>query len=244
MLAPAVPRSLLPESHGWLGGFFYFFLRYGAWGLVLLSALDSSFLALPFANDIAVIVLSSLHHNLLVEYALGATIGSVIGSYAMYWLGHKGGEAFLQSHISPRRYKKLHDRVSRHGPELLAVPAILPPPFPYTAWVIAAGALEVPRGRFMLAIGAMRALRFFAEAILAVIFGRGVVAWLQTDSFRIVVEVIMAIAVLASAYSVYTLVRSSRGAGRGDRSGRRQSERGGRRRGDKPENGSEPRSAA
>lgn len=201
---------MLPAAQGWVGAVFYFFFNLGFFGLVVLSALDSSFLTLPFANDILVIVLSSVHHGKFWWYALGATIGSVIGSYVMYWVGLKGGETFIKAHISAAKYAQLHERVSGRAPEILAVPAIIPPPFPYTAWVLAAGALEVPRNRFMLSIGAMRAIRFFAEAILATIFGRGIVKWLSTPSFRYLIYFLIFVAIAASAYSIYRLFRATR----------------------------------
>lgn len=203
-------RPLLPVHKGWVAAIFYFFLHLGFFGLVILSALDSSFLTLPFANDILVIVLSSVQRDQFYLYAIGATVGSVIGSYVSYWVGAKGGETFIKAQISPRRYRQLHNRVTRYGPELLAVPAIIPPPFPYTAWVLAAGALEVPRTRFMLVLGAMRFARFFIEAVLAVKFGRGIVAWLNTPSFHYVIYFLVFVAIAASAYSIFRLVRVTR----------------------------------
>ncbi len=190
--------------------FYYFFLHRGFWGVFLLSTLDSSFLTLPVANDVAVIVLSSLHHERMWLYALSATLGSILGSYVMYWTGRKGGESFIEAHVSPQRFARMRERVSRRGPFVLAVPAIIPPPFPFTAWLLAAGALDVPRERFMGAIGVMRGVRFFAEGILALFVGRQVVAWLKMPSFRIFIDVLVVIAILASAYSILQLVRSTR----------------------------------
>lgn len=194
----------------WFNTIFYFFIHYGAAGVFLLSVLDSSFLTLPLAIDLSVIVLSSMHHSRAPLYALAAVLGSVIGAYVMYWVGRKGGESFIQSHVSERKFQRIHDTVARKGPWLLAVPAVIPPPFPFTIWVIAAGALEVPRTRFMWALGAMRAIRFFVEAALAVRFGRGITAWLKTPAFRYVIDFIVVIAILGSAYSIYQLIRATR----------------------------------
>lgn len=206
---------MLPHGHGWLDGIFYFFVGMGAPGLVLLGALDSSFLTLPFANDIAVIVLVSLHHEWLLLYAASATLGSLIGCAIMFEVGHAGGENFIRTHVSTATFARMQQTVAHKGPILLAVPAIIPPPFPFSAFVLGAGALEVPRRPFLTMLMAMRFARFLAEGIAAVYFGRGIVRWLQTPSFRTFIEILMGIAILASAYSIYRLVRTSRAHGRG-----------------------------
>ncbi|MHB8733969.1 MAG: YqaA family protein [Terriglobales bacterium] len=195
---------------GWLAGFFYFFLRRGGLGLLLLGVLDSSFMTLPFANDVAVIILSSLHHERILWYAGMAALGSVAGCYVMYWVGRKGGESFLQTRMSAQTFKKMRERTAQRGPILLALPGLIPPPFPFSAWVLAAGALDVPRERFLVTLGGVRLLRFLAEGMLAFWVGRRVVFWLQTPNFQHFIQVLMGLAFLGSAYSIVTLVRSTR----------------------------------
>jgi membrane protein YqaA with SNARE-associated domain len=205
---------MLPHGHGWLAGLFYFFVGMGAPGLFLLGALDSSFLMLPFANDVAVIVLVSVHHELVLVYVAAATLGSLVGCWVMFAIGHAGGEAFLRANMSEQRFDRLQKAIGRKGPVLLAVPALIPPPFPFTAFVLGAGALEVRQTPFLATLTAMRFLRFLAEGIAAIYFGRGIAAWLKTPTFQVFIEVLMGIAVLASAYSVWRLVKSSsRGGG-------------------------------
>lgn len=212
---------MLPHGHGWLDSIFYFFVGMGAPGLVLLGALDSSFLTLPFANDIAVIVLVSLHHEWLLIYAAAATLGSLIGCFVMFEVGHAGGENFIRSHLSEQTFARMQETIAHKGPILLAVPAIIPPPFPFSAFVLGAGALEVPRRPFLTMLAAMRFVRFLAEGIAALYFGRGIVRWMQTPAFRTFIEILMGIAILASAYSIYRLVRTSRAHGRTRRGGPR-----------------------
>lgn len=203
---PALPRG------GWLAALFYFFLRHGLLGLVLLGVLDSSFLALPFANDFAVIVLSSLHHGFAPLYAAAATLGSLGGIAVSYWLGRRGGASFLDTHISPQRIARMREKVNRRGPALLALPGIIPPPFPFTAWVIAAGALDVDRNRFLAACTGVRGLRFAAEAGLALWIGPTVVRWMKMPSFARFVDGLVVVAIAASALSIVQLVRGTRRA--------------------------------
>lgn len=197
--------------HSWLVGFYYFFINLGWFGLLLLGVLDSSFLTLPLANDLAVIILSSLHHRRIPLYIAAATVGSLLGCAIMYWLGRKSGEKLIEAHVSTARFKRMREKVAHSGPYMLAVPALIPPPFPFSPWVMAAGALDVPRHKFLGALSAMRALRFGAEAVLALLAGRAVVVWLRRPWFEDTIKGLVVIAVLASAYSIYRLVRASRG---------------------------------
>lgn len=201
---------MLPHGNGWLAGMFYFFLHLGAPGLVLLGALDSSFLTLPFANDIAVIVLASLHHSTFWLYVAAATAGSTIGCWIMFRIGHAGGETFIRAHLSKARFERMQKTVGTKGPVLLAIPALIPPPFPFSAFVLGAGALEVPQTPFLLMLTAMRFVRFLAEGIAALYFGRRIVRWLQTPGFHLFIEILMGLAILASAFSIYKLVRTTR----------------------------------
>lgn len=201
---------MLPHGHGWLDGLFYLFVGLGAPGLFLLSALDSSFLMLPFANDLAVIVLVSLHHQWLLVYVLAATLGSLAGCWIMFAIGHAGGENFIRARMSEQSFHRMQKTIGAKGPVLLAVPALIPPPFPFTAFVVGAGALEVRPTPFLLTLTLMRLLRFAAEAIAALYFGRGIAAWLNTPAFRVFIEILMGIAVLASAFSIWRLVAASR----------------------------------
>ena len=193
-------------------GFFYFFIHLGWFGMLLLAALDSSFLVLPLANDLAVIILCSLHHARIPLYVAAATAGSVLGCAIMYWFGRKSGQKLIEAHVSSARYKQMEKKVSRTGPFMLALPGIVPPPFPFSPWVMAAGALEVPRTRFLAALAVFRALRFGAEGILVLWVGREVVNWLRRPWFEDLIEFLVVIAVAASAYSIFRLWRSSRDA--------------------------------
>lgn len=209
-MLPTGVQTGLPTGNGWLAGVFYFFVARGAPGLLLLGVLDSSFLALPFANDIAVIVLSSLHHERMLVFVVAATAGSLAGCWIMFFIGQKGGESFIRSHMSPQRFERLHQAIGRKGPVLLATPALIPPPFPFTAFVLGAGALEVKRAPFLSMLTAMRFVRFLVEGIAAIYFGRGIVRWLNTPGFHLFIQILMGIAILASAYSVYRLIKASR----------------------------------
>ena len=60
------------------------------------------------------------------------------------------------------------------GAITLALPALLPPPFPLTPFILTCGALKVNPWRFFGTFATVRLLRFGGEALLARVYGRGV----------------------------------------------------------------------
>jgi uncharacterized membrane protein YdjX (TVP38/TMEM64 family) len=54
------------------------------------------------------------------------------------------------------------------------IPAILPPPMPFKAFVAAEGVFQVPLRTFVLALLLGRGLRYFTEGILAIRYGDAV----------------------------------------------------------------------
>src|SRR5579871_6794019 len=115
-------------------------------GVVVLAALDSTlFFSLPFGIDAAVILLSARLHELAWIVPLLSTAGSIGGAWITFWMGEKIGEKGLDRFVDERRLKKIHQKVKNSGAITVAILDFIPPPFPFTAFVLAAGALEVKR---------------------------------------------------------------------------------------------------
>jgi len=142
----------------------------GGLGLALIAFLDSSFLTFPVINDLLVIQLSVSHPARMPYYALMATLGSVAGCVVVYFLAYKGGEAMFHKHAGPRA-QRIHSWISRNGFVSILVTALLPPPTPFKVFVIPAGALEMPLGKFVLGLLVARLVRFFGEGFLAIKYG-------------------------------------------------------------------------
>src|SRR5437773_62632 len=88
----------------------------------------------------------------------------------------------------------------------------VPPPFPFTLFVLAAGALDVNATMFYATLAGCRLLRFGVEAALAVIYGSHIVRWLESDAFREIATVIILGALAATAWAAVQLVRSTKPA--------------------------------
>jgi membrane protein YqaA with SNARE-associated domain len=186
------------------GGILRFFRRLGIFGLLLLSALDSSFLVLPFGNDLLLIALVSSHRDSLIwiVYVLVSAIGSVIGVLVVDLLMRKAGEKGLERFVSEKKIEKLKAKLENKTGITIFIATLIPPPFPFTTAVMTASALQTPRGKLLTAVFFGRLLRFGAEAVLALYFGRQVIRFIDSDVVTYVVYGIMAIGVVLSTLSL------------------------------------------
>jgi membrane protein YqaA with SNARE-associated domain len=147
----------------------------GGVGLVLLGIADSSVIPLPGSMDVLTIYLAARHRQLWWYYAVMATVGAVAGGYITYILARKGGKEAFERKLSSRKAAKVFERFERWGFGAVAVPALLPPPFPIVPFLLAAGALQYSRKKFVLALTLGRAVRFTIVAGLGAIYGRHIV---------------------------------------------------------------------
>jgi uncharacterized membrane protein YdjX (TVP38/TMEM64 family) len=74
--------------------------------------------------------------------------------------------------------------------------SILPPPFPFTSVVMAAGVMQYPPKKFFSALTAGRAVRFFAVAYLGRIYGRQMIGFFSRH-YRPTLYVLIGLAVTA-----------------------------------------------
>ena len=159
---------------------FAFFLHIGAFGLVILGILDSSFLFLPFGNDLLLVVLAARNHGYLPLYVLAASLGSATGVLLLDLVCRKGGEEGLKKMMSPKRLDYLKKKMSHSAAVPLVVTCLAPPPFPFTAVIAAASAFQYPKARLLGYVFAARAVRFTLIGLAAIQFGRRMVRPLFT----------------------------------------------------------------
>jgi membrane protein YqaA with SNARE-associated domain len=179
-------------------------------GVVVLAALDSTlFFSLPFGIDAAVIILAARMHSLWWLVALLATLGSVAGAALTFWMGVKVGETGLDRFVPERRLETIRSRIREKGAVALAILDLIPPPFPFTPFVLAAGALEVSARTFFVTLATCRIFRFGVEAGLAALYGKSIVAWLDSDLFRDIISFLIVIAAVLTTISIVKIVRTS-----------------------------------
>jgi membrane protein YqaA with SNARE-associated domain len=187
-------------------------------GLIVLAALESTvFFWFPFGVDAVVILLVARNEERAWLYPVLATLGSVAGTALTFWMGRKAGETGLDRYVSKQRLKAMTGRIKKKGAVALALLGIIPPPFPFTALVLASGALKVNFVRFIAALTVVRLVRFGLEALLAVRFGTLVIRWLNSDMVQYIVVGFAALALTGTAITIFTLWGRTRGTGRGSR---------------------------
>ena len=181
-----------------------FFLRLGLFGLFLMSALDSSFLVLPFGNDLLLIALVSQNRESLIwiAYVIVSAIGSVVGVFFVDLIMRKAGEAGLERFVSRKRIEKLKAKLENKAGVTVFIATLIPPPFPFTPVVMTASALQSPRGELLIAVFLGRLLRFGIEAVLALYFGRRLIRFIDSDVVTYIVYALIGIAVILSTLSL------------------------------------------
>ena len=181
-----------------------FFRRMGFLGLFLMSALDSSFLVLPFGNDLLLIALISSDRGSLnwIGYVIVSAIGSVLGVLVIDLIMRKTGEKGLERFLSKKKIEKLKSKMENKAGVTVFVATLIPPPFPFTPAVMTASALQCPKGKLFTAVFVGRLLRFGIVAVLALYFGRQVIAFVNSDVVTYIVYALMAIAIIGSTLSL------------------------------------------
>jgi membrane protein YqaA with SNARE-associated domain len=174
-----------------------------------MSTLDSSFLVLPFGNDLLLIALVSANRNSLIwiAYVLISALGSVVGVLIVDVIMRKAGEKGLERFVSAKRVETLKAKLENKAGITVFIATLIPPPFPFTPVVMTASALQSPRGHMLIAVFLGRLLRFGIEAVLALYFGRQMIAFLNSDVVTYFVYGLIGIAVVLSTLSLLRWVK-------------------------------------
>jgi membrane protein YqaA with SNARE-associated domain len=179
-------------------------LRLGMPGLFLMSALDSSFLVLPFGNDLLLIALVSSNRESLIwiAYVLVSAAGSVLGVFVIDLLMRKAGEKGLERFVKPQRLERLKKKLENKLGITVLVATLVPPPFPFTPVIMTASALQCSRRKLLGAVFVGRIVRYTVEALLALYFGRQLIAYFNSDVVSYIVYGLIALAIVLSTLSL------------------------------------------
>ncbi len=146
----------------------------GSWAVFAIAAIDSAFFGFPLDPVVASYVYQDRPRFLL--YAVMASAGSAAGCIILYLIGYKGGEVLLEKRIPRTKFNKIRSAFDRHEFWALMFPSMMPPPFPFKVFVLAASVFEMNFWHFLLAIFAGRLVRFLILSLLVLRFGPQVVA--------------------------------------------------------------------
>jgi membrane protein YqaA with SNARE-associated domain len=169
----------------------------GGPGLILLGIADNSLIPLPGSTDVATIVLAAHHRQPWFYYSLMATAGAVLGGYLTYRMARKGGKETLEKKLSPRKTKRVYAIFERWGFASVAIPAILPPPFPIVPILLAAGAMQYPTKKFLAALTVGRGIRYSILGYLGAHYGRSIVKFFGQYYWPVLITLIALSAITA-----------------------------------------------
>jgi membrane protein YqaA with SNARE-associated domain len=185
-------------------------IRLGGPGLVLIGLADNSVVPLTGSMDVLTLWLAAGHRNLWPYYAVMATIGAVIGGYLTYALGRKGGKEAIQRKLRKDKAEKLFRRFQRWGFGTIVVASLLPPPFPLVPVLLAAGALQYSRKKFVGALTLGRIIRYSLVAGLGSLYAQSIMAFFNRYH-QAAVLTLVALAAIGGALTLREYLRARRG---------------------------------
>ncbi|MGH9521958.1 MAG: YqaA family protein [Terriglobales bacterium] len=145
----------------------------GSWGVFAIAAIDSAFFGMPLDAVVGGYVYANPH--LFWLYAIMAAAGSAVGSLVIYFIGYEMGELVLEKRMGKAKFARVRARFERHEFLALAVPAVMPPPFPFKLFALSAAVFEMHWAHFLLAIFTGRIARFLLLSALVIYFGKDAV---------------------------------------------------------------------
>jgi membrane protein YqaA with SNARE-associated domain len=178
--------------------------------MLAFAAVDGSFMGMPLDAIFVGYVYNDRSRFLM--YVLLASAGSALGSIVLYVIGYAGGEVLLRKRLSADRFEKIHESFDHHEFWALMFPAMLPPPTPFKAVVLAAAAFEMNFGHFLLAIFLGRFVRFLTEALLTLWFGPQIVTLAGSLFAHHFVWILAGVGVIAVGWLIWRRAKRSRAA--------------------------------
>jgi membrane protein DedA with SNARE-associated domain len=176
--------------------------RLGGLGLILLGLADNSVVPMPGSMDALTIVLSAHQRSWWPYYAIMATIGGIVGAYVTYGLGFKSGEEALEKRVSKKKADRIYSLFKRYGFWSLFVPALLPPPVPFSPFLMVAGALKYPKRNFLVAVGLARAIRYGLLAWLGSMYSKQIFGFFH-QYYRPMLWTVIALSVIGGVAALY-----------------------------------------
>jgi membrane protein YqaA with SNARE-associated domain len=173
-----------------------------------MGVLDSSFLFLPFGNDLLVVTLVARHHQRWPLYVIAAALGSTIGVFVLTLVARKLGEEGVKKMAGEKRFARLHKMIEKQGSKAVFVACIAPPPFPFTMVIAAAAALDLPRIRICAVSFFTRGLRFVVLALLAIKYGKHILELANSNVFRWIMIGFILLCLAGSALSIYSWIKN------------------------------------
>jgi membrane protein YqaA with SNARE-associated domain len=185
----------------------------GGPSLILIGLIDNSPFPLPGSTDIFTIVLAAHRREPWIYYAIMATIGAVLGGYVTYDMARKTGKEALEKRFPKRKVDKVYATFEKWGFAAVAIPALLPPPFPIVPMLLAAGALQYPKKKFLAALAVARGVRYTILAFLGAHYGHHVIRFFARY-YKPTLIVLIALTAIGGLFALCIYLHRRRKAGK------------------------------
>lgn len=193
-----------------------FVLRIGYFGPMVMGIMDSSFLVLPFGNDLVVVGLVARNHGGAPWYVISAATGSTLGVLILALVARKLGEEGIRRVAGNDRYTNLHMRIGKRAGAAVAVAGIAPPPFPFTTVIATVAGVGYPVWRILGINFISRGARFAILAILALTYGSTVLRVARSQPFEWAMFIFIVLCVVASGLSIWQWWRKTHKPGQAE----------------------------
>jgi membrane protein YqaA with SNARE-associated domain len=174
----------------------------GGLGLIVVGIADNSVVPLPGSMDVFTIWLAASNRDQWFYYAAMATLGALVGGYITYAIAREGGKEALEHRFDKNKAAKLFKKFEKRGFWAVAIACMLPPPFPLVPVLLAAGALQYDRKKFIAAIATGRGIRFTVVAGMGAIYGDAIVAFFR-QYYKPALYTLIALAASGSIFALY-----------------------------------------
>lgn len=161
----------------------------GPWSLLIVSTVESLGIPNPGGTDWLLVGMAIARPQDAAWCAAMAVLGSLIGTAAFFDVMQRGGEKVLARYTSSERGARFRGWFQRYGLVTVFIPALVPLPFlPFKAFAACAGAMGVPRWRFLGVLAVGRIVRYSSLAYLGVKLGTvdNSKAWVKAHTWHMV----------------------------------------------------------
>ena len=172
-------------------------IAFGPAGLFVIALLDSLGVPLVGGVDALVIYLAVKTPHMAYNAATTATAGSILGNLLLFRTARYGVRRFASEETPDGKRRKFRLWFQRYGLLTVFIPAVTPfVPLPLKVFVISAGAMHTPLGRFLAVVLLARVIRYFGEAYLGIRLGEDAHGFLLHNGWNIAAIAVAMVLVL------------------------------------------------
>jgi membrane protein YqaA with SNARE-associated domain len=161
-------------------------IAFGPLGLFVIALLDSLGVPLVGGVDALLIYVAVKTPRMAYIAATSATLGSILGNLILFRMARYGVKRFAGVETPDGKRQRFRIWFQRYGLLTVFIPAVTPfVPLPLKVFVVSAGAMHTPVGRFLAVVLLARVIRYFGEAYLGIRLGEDAHGFLTRNGWNI-----------------------------------------------------------